>query len=158
MYLIVVTDFSDASAHCFETQRTRPLGTISSCHSENTNKSNGYFPWAMPIFKKLKYCLYDKIVMLQYLFHLMIYVTPPLWSCCQRSWIQTQRPHFGFPVLPHFVRNNSSGKGSTQPPEDKWVNKLKEKYWFRSRKPRLFFPWGLVEPTTRHYCTNKSWY
>jgi hypothetical protein len=36
---------------------------------------------------------------------------PPLWSGGQTSWLQVR---VRFPALPHFLRSNGSGTGSTQ--------------------------------------------
>jgi hypothetical protein len=43
---------------------------------------------------------------------------PPLWSSGQSFWLQIQSSQVRFPVLPHFLKNNGSGTGSTQPRED----------------------------------------
>jgi hypothetical protein len=44
---------------------------------------------------------------------------PHLWSSGHSSWLQTQRPRARFAALPHFLRSNESGAGSTQPRENK---------------------------------------
>jgi hypothetical protein len=99
-----------------------PVSRSKSCKSTSktwllTNTANYYLHFqvgrdetSVILFRTTSSHPCDKFITIK----ITYWISMPLWSSGQSSWLQIKRFRVWFPALPHFLRSSGSGTGSTQ--------------------------------------------